>query len=67
MGPKREGESRPRSIVAKFTLFKERELVRHQGSELKGHPVLRERAVPKGSVRQTQKVGATNEGSPQPR
>ncbi|KAH3894786.1 hypothetical protein DPMN_018945 [Dreissena polymorpha] len=35
MGPKREGESRPRSIVAKF---KERELVRHQGSELKGTP-----------------------------
>jgi hypothetical protein len=34
MGPKRSGSNR--NIVAKFTLFKERELVRRQSSALKG-------------------------------
>ncbi|XP_052259763.1 uncharacterized protein LOC127864106 [Dreissena polymorpha] len=47
MGPKREGESTPRRIVAKFTLFKERELVRHQGSELKGTPFYVNEQFPK--------------------
>ena len=45
MGPRLQG--RPRAVVAKFTLYKERELVRRQSTALKGTPFYVNEQFPK--------------------